>query len=91
MEKSLFEQFGGTYERQGNYLLPSLTLPAEKEKPIGIYGQWHLRYLKEYCRITYLNLLTSGKLNSYLDNIDKQALEHFELLVMQMEKKQDVT
>ena len=66
MEKTIFEQMGGTYEQQGNYLIPCLTLPAEEEKPIGIWGQRHLRYLKTHRKITYTNLLTSGKLNSYL-------------------------
>ena len=73
MEKTLFEQMGGTYEQQGDYLIPCLALPTEEEKPIGIFGQQHLRYLKEHRRIAYVNLLTSGKLNSYLADIDEQA------------------
>lgn len=73
MTKSIFEQLGGTYERHGDYLIPCLTLPAEKEKPVGVYGQRHLRYLKEYRRVTYINMLTSGRLNTYLADIDKQA------------------
>ena len=73
MAKSLFEQMGGTYEQQGDYLIPCLVLPTEEEKPIGIFGQRHLRYLKEHRRIVYVNLLTSGKLNSYLADIDEQA------------------
>lgn len=60
MEKTIFEQMGGTYEQQGNYLIPCLTLPAEEEKPIGIWGQRHLRYLKTHRKITYTNLLTSA-------------------------------
>ena len=61
-----------TYTLQGDYYLPNLVLPAEKEtRPIGVWGQRHLRYLKEYHRITYANLLTSGKLNSYLADIDE--------------------
>ena len=91
MEKSIFEQLGGTYERQGDYLLPSLTLPAEKEQPIGIWGQWHLQYLKDYCRVTYINLLTSGRLNAYLAEIDKQAQERFERLIEQMKRAQGIT
>ena len=63
MAKSLFEEMGGRYERQGDYLIPCLTLPAEEEQPIGIRGQRHLRYLKEYRRVTYTNLLTSGRLS----------------------------
>ena len=60
------------YELQGDYYIPCLILPAEKEQPIGLWGQRHLQYLKEYRRITYLNLLTSGRLNAYLADIDKQ-------------------
>ena len=91
MTKSIFEQLGGTYEKQGDYLLPCLTLPAEKEQPIGLWGQRHLRYLKEYRRVTYLNLLTSGRLNTYLAEIDKQAEELFFRLVEQMKQAQDIT
>ena len=69
----------------GDYYLPNLVLPTEKEtRPIGVWGQQHLRYLKEYHRITYANLLTSGKLNSYLADIDEQAKEVFSRLVKQM-------
>lgn len=91
MTKSIFEQLGGTYEQQGDYLLPCLTLPAEKEQFIGLWGQRHLRYLKEYHRVTYLNLLTSGRLNTYLANIDKQAEELFFRLVEQMKQAQGIT
>lgn len=91
MEKSIFEQLGGTYEKQGDYLIPCLTLPAEKEKPIGVYGQRHLRYLKQYRRITYTNLLTSGKLNAYLAEIDGQAKELFFRLVKEYADRQGVT
>lgn len=69
MAKSFFEQMGGRYEKQGDYFIPCLTLPTEKEQPIGVFGQRHLRYLKEYRRVTYTNLLTSGRLNSYLADI----------------------
>ena len=61
------------YELQGDYYIPCLILPAEKEQPIGLWGQRHLQYLKEYRRITYLNLLTSGRLNTYLADIDKSV------------------
>ena len=60
------------HELIGDYYIPCLTLPTEEEKPIGIYGQRHLRYLKEYHRATYTNLLTSGKVNGYLAEIDEQ-------------------
>ena len=66
MEKSLFEQMGGTYVRQGDYLIPDLTLPTEEEQPIGIWGQRHARHLKQHHKVLYMNLLTNGKLNSYL-------------------------
>lgn len=91
MEKTLFEQMGGTYEQQGDYLIPCLTLPTEEEKPIGIFGQRHLRYLKEHRRIVYVNLLTSGKLNSYLADIDEQAQEMLFRLVEQMKRAQGIT
>ena len=91
MAKTIFEQLGGTYGRHGDYLIPCLTLPAEEEKPVGIYGQRHLRYLKAYQRVTYLNLLTSGRLNAYLANIDGQARERFETLVKQMKQTQGIT
>ena len=69
MTKSIFEQLGGAYEQQGDYLLPCLTVPDEKEQSIGVWGQRHLRYLKEYRRATYITLLTSGRLNAYLADI----------------------
>ena len=91
MEKTLFEQMGGTYEQQGDYLIPCLALPTEEEKPIGIFGQRHLRYLQEYHKIVYANLLTSGKLNSYLADIDEQAQEMLFRLVEQMKQAQGIT
>lgn len=91
MTKSIFEQLGGTYERQGDYLLPCLALPDEKEISIGVWGQRHLRYLKEYRRGTYINLLTSGRLNAYLADIDRQAEELFFRLVEQMKQAQGIT
>ena len=71
MAKSLFEELGGKYERQGNYLMPCLTVPTEEEQPIGIWGQRHLDYLKQCRKVTYTNLLTSGKLNACLSDIDR--------------------
>lgn len=92
MGKTIFEQMGGTYTQQGDYYLPNLVLPAEKEtRPIGVWGQRHLRYLKEYHRITYANLLTSGKLNSYLVDIDERAENMFLRLVKQMAEHEGVT
>ena len=89
--KSIFEEMGGTYEQQGDYLLPCLTVPAEKEQPIGLFGQRHMRYLKKHRRVIYFNLLTSGRLNAYLAGIDKQAEDMFFRLVKQMAEKQGVT
>lgn len=91
MEKTIFEQMGGTYTLQGDYYLPDLVLPNEEQKPVGLWGQRHLRYLKDYHRITYANLFTSGKLNSYLADIDKQAEDMFFRLVKQYEKAEGVT
>lgn len=91
MAKSLFEQLGGTYHEENGYLIPDLRLPAEEEQPIGVWGERHLRYLKEYHRGTYINLLTGGSLNAYLAEIDKQAQECFERLVEDMKQVQGIT
>ncbi len=91
MAKSIFEEMGGTYEMQSNYLIPCLTLPTEKEQPIGLFGKRHLRYLKENHKIIYTNLLTSGRLNAYLADIDRQAQERFEMLTEQMKQAQGIT
>ena len=91
MAKSLFEELGGRYERQGDYLIPYLTVPAEEEQPIGTWGQRHLDYLKQYRKVTYTNLLTSGKLNTYLADIDRQAQERFERLIENMKQSQGIT
>ena len=91
MEKSLFEQLGGTYTQAGDYLLPNLTIPEEEQKPIGIWGQLHARHLKQHHKILYYNLLTSGKLNAHLAEIDRQAEEMFFRLVKQMAEREGVT
>lgn len=91
MEKSLFEQMGGRYEMQGDYLIPCLTLPPEEEQSIGIYGQRHLRYIRRYNRLLYTNLLTTCKLNSYLADIDEQAKDMFFRLVKEYADKHGVT
>ena len=92
MAKTIFEEMGGTYVRQGDYLLPCLSLPAEKEsKPVGVWGQRHLRYLKQHRKVLYTNLLTSGKLNSYLADIDKQAEDMFLRLIEQIANREGVT
>ena len=91
MAKSLFEKLGGKFEKQGDYLLPCLTVPTEEEQPIGTWGQRHLDYLKQYRRVTYTNLLTSGGLGVYLADIDRQALESFERLIEGMKQAQGIT
>ena len=89
--KSLFEQMGGAYTLQGDYYLPNLTLPAEENKIIGIWGQRHLRYIRQHRKVFYTNLLTSGRLNGYLADIDRQAAELFFRLVKQMAEHNGVT
>lgn len=92
MDKYIYDESNGLwYELQGEYYLPCLTLPPEEEKPIGIWGQRHLRYLKEYHRGTYTTLLTSGRLNSYLAEIDEQAKDTFFRLVKEYADRQSVT
>ena len=91
MAKSLFEQLGGTYHEESGYFIPDLRLPVEEEQLIGIWGQRHLDYLKQYRRVAYTNLLTSGKLNTYLADIDRQAQERFERLIEDMKQAQGIT
>ena len=91
MTKTIFEEMGGTYTRVGDYLLPDLKLPEEDQQPIGVWGQRHWRYLKEHRRATYATLLTSGKLNGYLADIDRQAEELFSRLVKQMAEAEGIT
>ena len=92
MAKTIFEEMGGACVRQGDYLLPCLSLLAKKEnKPVGVWGHRHLRYLKQHRKVLYTNLLTSGKLNSYLADIDEQAEEMFSRLVKQLAEKENVT
>ena len=91
MKKTIFEEMGGTYIRHGDYLIPCLTLPEEEQRFIGVWGQRHLRYLKEYSRSVYLNLLTSGRLNDYLADIEEQAQKRFERIVEQMAESEGIT
>lgn len=92
MEKYEFDKNNGLwYELQGDYYLPCLKLPEEEQVHIGRWGQRHLRYLKKHHRVRYANLQTSGKLNSYLAEIDRQAEEMFERLVKQMAEHEGVT
>lgn len=91
MTKSLFEQLGGTYHEENGYLIPDLRLPDKEEQPIGIWGQRHLDYLKQHHKVTYSNLLTSGKLDTYLADIDKQAQERSYRLIEGMKQAQGIT
>jgi len=91
MEKTIFEQMGGTYHEENGYLIPNLTLPPEEEKHIGIWGQRHKRYLKEHRKATYTTLLTNGNLNSYLADIDQQAEEMFSRLVKEIAIMEGIT
>lgn len=91
MAKTIFEEMGGTYTQVGDYLLPDLKLPEEEQPPIGVWGQRHRRYLKEHRRAGYATLLTSGKLNGYLADIDRQAEEMFLRLVKQLAEMDGVT
>lgn len=89
--KSLFVQSGGTYTMQGDYRLPNLTVPAEEERPIGVWGQRRLRYLKQHDKVLYYNLLTSGKLHSHLADTEEQAQQLFSRLVRGLAEKEGVT
>jgi len=92
MEKRIFnEQTGISYTLQGDYYLPNLAFPKQEDKPIGVWGQRHLRYIKQHKKILYINLLTSGKLNGYLADIDKQVEDMFSRLVKQMAEREGVT
>ena len=92
MEKRIYnEQTGISYTLQGDYYLPDLALPDQEDKPIGLWGQRHLRYIKQHRKILYINLLTSGKLNEHLADTDKQADNMFSRLVKQMAEREGVT
>lgn len=88
MEKTLYEQMGGTYATRGDYLLPNLKLPPEEERPIGVWGQRRLRYLKQHHQILYYNLLTSGKLHSHLADVEEEAQELFLQLVKEYAERE---
>ena len=92
MANTIFEQMGGTYTQVGDYMSPDL-LPAEekKEANIGVWGMRHKRYLKQNHKVLYYNLLTSGKLNSYLADIEQQSQDFFLRLVKDLAEKENVT
>ena len=89
--KSIFEQIGGTYTLQGDYRLPNLILPAEDERPIGVWGQRRQNYLKHNRKVLYYNLLTSGKLHSHVADTEEQAQALFSRLVKEYAEKGGVT
>ena len=92
MTETLFEQFGGTYIKQGDYLMPNLTLPAEEEiGDIGVWATRHKRYLKQHHKLIYYNLLTSGTLHSHLADTEEQAQALFSRLVKELAEKEGVT
>ncbi len=92
MENRIYDENNGFwYAKQGDYYLPELALPPEEEKPIGIWGQWHLQYLKEYKQLVYINLMTSGRLNKYLASVDEQAKDMFSRLLNDYADRQGIT
>lgn len=92
MDKYIFDESNGLwYERQGDYYIPCLTLPAEDERPIGLWGQRHLWYIKEHRKALYTSLQLSGKLNGYLADIDQQAQEMLDSMIEQMIQAQGIT
>ena len=91
MAKTIFEQIDGTYTLQGDYYLPDLTLPAEEERPTGVWAQRRLRYLKQHHKILYYNLLTSGKLHSHLADVEEEAQTLFLRLVKEYAEREGVT
>ena len=91
MAKTIFEQMGGTYTMQGDYCLPNLIPPGKEERPIGVWGQRQLRYLKQYHKILYCNLLTTGKLYSHLADIEEEAQALFSRLVKEYAEREGVS
>ena len=89
MEKSTFEQVGGTYRQEGDYILPNLAVP--ESVPVGVWGQRRRRYLREHRKALYNALLLSGKLDSHLADIDQQAEDMFSQLVKQMAEQESIT
>lgn len=92
MEKYIYDEKNGLwYELQGDYYIPLLKLPEKEQQPIGIWGQRHLQYIKQYRKIFCANLMTTGQLNSHLAEIDRSAEEMFDRLVSQMAKAEGIT
>ena len=91
MAKTIFEQMDGTYTMQGDYRLPNLSLPTEGERSLGVWAQRRLRYLKQHHKILYYNLLTSGKLQSHLADVEEEAQTLFLRLVKQYAEREGAT
>ena len=91
MEKTLYEQTGGTYTMQGDYCLPNLTLPPEEERHIGVWAHRRRQYLKQHHKILYYNLLTSGKLRFHLADVEEEAQLLFLRLVKEYAEREGVT
>lgn len=92
MEKSLFEQMGGTYRQEGDYLVPNLLLPNNTDmRDIGVYGRRHLNFIKKHKKVLYTELLTSGKLHCYLADLNEEVIGMHERLMKQMAEKQGIT
>ena len=92
MEKYIFDEGNGLwYELQGDYYIPCLTVPAHEDRPIGIWGQRHLQYIKKERKPLYMELMTSGRLNTYLADINEQATAQMRLLITQMAEREGVT
>ena len=91
MQKSFFEQSGGTYTRFGDYFLPNLVIEESEQRPIGKYGRLRKRYLKEHRPVLYSNLLTAGKLYQHLAEIDQTCEERMDLLTRRMAEQEGVT
>ena len=91
MEKRIYNEHTGiSYTLQGDYYLPNLALPKQDDEPIGLWGQRHLKYIKQHRKILYINLLTSGKLKGYLADLNEQAEDMFSRLVKQMAEREGV-
>ena len=92
MEKYIFNESNGLwYERQGDYYIPCLSLSEEEERPIGLWGQRHLRYIRECRKALYISLRLSGKLNSYLEDIGQRVQERLDTIIQQMAQTHGVT
>ena len=92
MDKYIYDENNGLwYELQGDYYIPCLTISEEEQQPIGIWGQRHLRYIREYRKGLYNSLIVSGKLTDYLAELNEQAEDMFFRLVKELAEKDGIT